>query len=222
MTEMVKLTAKEFLLLQYFLHDVRVTPVQLDDLLAVLRAVKAADAARGASVVMTCLMTADIISIPRATLHEQVAHRLRQAAKGVGVGRNQVPAEPDEIHRAILAVARGTTPDEESRQRIYGGQVVAQALWAAAQTVARRVTEAPDHWVATLARLGLSDEDAHRALMLAQQLAGQMMRLFERAAARGAPSTGRCRRRRRVRPRPSWWTCGGWCPEPCSRTPYRG
>jgi hypothetical protein len=27
-------------------------------------------------------------------------------------------------------------------------------ITAAAQTVARRVTEAPDHWVATLARLG--------------------------------------------------------------------
>src|SRR4051794_7597714 len=34
---------------------------------------------------------------------------------------------------------RGTTPDEESRQRIYGGQVIAQSLLAAYQTVEERV-----------------------------------------------------------------------------------
>jgi hypothetical protein len=35
---------------QYFLHDVRVTPVQLDDLLAVLRAVKAGEVRAGAAI----------------------------------------------------------------------------------------------------------------------------------------------------------------------------
>src|ERR1700754_4038481 len=34
---------------------------------------------------------------------------------------------------------RGTTPEEESRERIYGGQVIAQSLLAAYQTVEGRV-----------------------------------------------------------------------------------
>jgi len=36
----------------------------------------------------------------------------------------------------------------------YAGGHAMGEITAAAQTVARRVTEAPDHWVATLARLG--------------------------------------------------------------------
>jgi acyl-CoA thioesterase-2 len=44
-----------------------------------------------------------------------------------------------ELERLEVNLFRGTTPDEESRQRIYGGQVIAQSLLAAYQTVEDRV-----------------------------------------------------------------------------------
>lgn len=43
------------------------------------------------------------------------------------------------LERLEVNLFRGTTPDEESRQRIYGGQVIAQSLLAAYQTVEERV-----------------------------------------------------------------------------------
>ncbi|MCR5878201.1 acyl-CoA thioesterase II [Phenylobacterium sp. J367] len=43
------------------------------------------------------------------------------------------------LERLEVNLFRGTTPDEESRQRIYGGQVIAQALNAAYETVEDRV-----------------------------------------------------------------------------------
>ena len=44
-----------------------------------------------------------------------------------------------ELERLEVNLFRGFTPDEESRQRIYGGQVIAQSLLAAYQTVEARV-----------------------------------------------------------------------------------
>src|SRR3982751_6864534 len=44
-----------------------------------------------------------------------------------------------ELERLEVNLFRGATPDEESRQRIYGGQVIAQSLLAAYQTVEERV-----------------------------------------------------------------------------------
>src|SRR3954447_25311394 len=43
------------------------------------------------------------------------------------------------LERLEVNLFRGATPDEESRQRIYGGQVIAQSLLAAYQTVEERV-----------------------------------------------------------------------------------
>lgn len=43
------------------------------------------------------------------------------------------------LERLEVNLFRGTTPDEESRQRIYGGQVIAQSLLAAYETVEDRV-----------------------------------------------------------------------------------
>jgi acyl-CoA thioesterase-2 len=43
------------------------------------------------------------------------------------------------LERLEVNLFRGTTPDEESRQRIYGGQVIAQALNAAYETVEDRI-----------------------------------------------------------------------------------
>ena len=44
-----------------------------------------------------------------------------------------------DLERLEVNLFRGTTPDEESRQRIYGGQVIAQSLLAAYKTVEDRV-----------------------------------------------------------------------------------
>ena len=44
-----------------------------------------------------------------------------------------------ELERLEVNLFRGVTADEESRQRIYGGQVIAQSLLAAYQTVEDRV-----------------------------------------------------------------------------------
>ncbi len=44
-----------------------------------------------------------------------------------------------ELERLEVNLFRGTTPDEESRERIYGGQVIAQSLLAAYETVEDRV-----------------------------------------------------------------------------------
>jgi acyl-CoA thioesterase-2 len=43
------------------------------------------------------------------------------------------------LERLEVNLFRGTTPEEESRERIYGGQVIAQALLAAYQTVEERL-----------------------------------------------------------------------------------
>ncbi|MBL8556939.1 MAG: acyl-CoA thioesterase II [Phenylobacterium sp.] len=43
------------------------------------------------------------------------------------------------LERLEVNLFRGTTPDEEGRQRIYGGQVIAQSLLAAYETVEARV-----------------------------------------------------------------------------------
>src|SRR6476469_4427741 len=43
------------------------------------------------------------------------------------------------LERLEVNLFRGVTPDEESRQRIYGGQVIAQSLLAAYETVEDRV-----------------------------------------------------------------------------------
>jgi acyl-CoA thioesterase-2 len=43
------------------------------------------------------------------------------------------------LERLEVNLFRGTTPEEESRERIYGGQVIAQALLAAYETVEARV-----------------------------------------------------------------------------------
>src|SRR3954470_7295176 len=44
-----------------------------------------------------------------------------------------------ELERLEVNLFRGVTPDEESRERIYGGQVIAQSLLAAYETVEERV-----------------------------------------------------------------------------------
>src|SRR5678815_2288488 len=44
-----------------------------------------------------------------------------------------------ELERLEVNLFRGTTPDEESRERIYGGQVIAQSLLAAYETVEERL-----------------------------------------------------------------------------------
>src|ERR1051325_10072640 len=51
----------------------------------------------------------------------------------------QTLMETLQLERLEVTLSRGTTPDEESRQRIYGGQVIAQSLLAAYQTVEDRV-----------------------------------------------------------------------------------
>jgi acyl-CoA thioesterase II len=43
------------------------------------------------------------------------------------------------LERLEVNLFRGTTPEEESRERIYGGQVIAQSLLAAYQTVEARI-----------------------------------------------------------------------------------
>jgi acyl-CoA thioesterase-2 len=51
----------------------------------------------------------------------------------------QTLVETLKLERLEVNLFRGTTPDEESRQRIYGGQVIAQSLLAAYETVEERV-----------------------------------------------------------------------------------
>src|ERR1051325_9195650 len=51
----------------------------------------------------------------------------------------QTLMETLQLERLEVTLSRGTTPDEESRERIYGGQVIAQSLLAAYQTVEDRV-----------------------------------------------------------------------------------
>jgi len=48
-------------------------------------------------------------------------------------------AETLKLERLEVNLFRGTTPDEDKRQRIYGGQVIAQSLLAAYETVEDRV-----------------------------------------------------------------------------------
>jgi acyl-CoA thioesterase-2 len=51
----------------------------------------------------------------------------------------QTLVETLQLERLEVNLFRGTTPDEESRERIYGGQVIAQSLLAAYETVEGRV-----------------------------------------------------------------------------------
>ncbi len=51
----------------------------------------------------------------------------------------QTLVENLKLERLEVNLFRGTTPEEESRERIYGGQVIAQSLLAAYETVEDRV-----------------------------------------------------------------------------------
>src|SRR5690349_12808960 len=51
----------------------------------------------------------------------------------------QTLVETLRLERLEVNLFRGTRPEEESRERIYGGQVIAQSLLAAYQTVEDRV-----------------------------------------------------------------------------------
>ncbi len=51
----------------------------------------------------------------------------------------QTLVETLQLERLEVNLFRGTTPGEEARQRIYGGQVIAQSLLAAYETVEERV-----------------------------------------------------------------------------------
>ena len=51
----------------------------------------------------------------------------------------QTLVETLQLERLEVNLFRGTTPEEESRERIYGGQVIAQSLLAAYETVEARV-----------------------------------------------------------------------------------
>jgi acyl-CoA thioesterase-2 len=51
----------------------------------------------------------------------------------------QTLVENLQLERLEVNLFRGTTPDEEARARIYGGQVIAQSLLAAYETVEARV-----------------------------------------------------------------------------------
>ncbi|MEW5686785.1 MAG: acyl-CoA thioesterase II [Pseudomonadota bacterium] len=51
----------------------------------------------------------------------------------------QTLAETLKLERLEVNLFRGTTPDAEQRQRIYGGQVIAQSLLAAYETVEERI-----------------------------------------------------------------------------------
>ena len=51
----------------------------------------------------------------------------------------QTLVETLQLEQLEVNLFRGATPDEESRQRIYGGQVIAQSLLAAYETVEARV-----------------------------------------------------------------------------------
>jgi acyl-CoA thioesterase II len=51
----------------------------------------------------------------------------------------QTLVETLKLERLEVNLFRGTTPEEESRERIYGGQVIAQSLLAAYETVEDRV-----------------------------------------------------------------------------------
>jgi acyl-CoA thioesterase-2 len=51
----------------------------------------------------------------------------------------QTLVEALKLERLEVNLFRGTTPEEESRERIYGGQVIAQSLLAAYETVEDRV-----------------------------------------------------------------------------------
>jgi acyl-CoA thioesterase-2 len=53
--------------------------------------------------------------------------------------KTQTLAETLRLERLEVNLFRGTTPDKEQRQRIYGGQVIAQSLLAAYETVDGRV-----------------------------------------------------------------------------------
>jgi acyl-CoA thioesterase-2 len=52
---------------------------------------------------------------------------------------SQTLAETLKLERLEVNLFRGTTPDKEQRQRIYGGQVIAQSLLAAYETVEDRI-----------------------------------------------------------------------------------
>src|SRR6476660_8732100 len=51
----------------------------------------------------------------------------------------QTLIETLQLERLEVNLFRGTTPEEESRERIYGGQVIAQSLLAAYETVEERL-----------------------------------------------------------------------------------
>src|SRR4051794_13379001 len=51
----------------------------------------------------------------------------------------QTLVETLRLERLEVNLLRGTTPEEESRERIYGGQVIAQSLLAAYETVEARI-----------------------------------------------------------------------------------
>ena len=51
----------------------------------------------------------------------------------------QTLSETLKLERLEVNLFRGTTPDDEQRQRIYGGQVIAQSLLAAYETVEDRI-----------------------------------------------------------------------------------
>ena len=51
----------------------------------------------------------------------------------------QTLVETLQLERLEVNLFRGTTSEEESRERIYGGQVIAQSLLAAYETVEDRI-----------------------------------------------------------------------------------
>src|SRR5215468_12268256 len=62
---------------------------------------------------------------------------LRNCSIGRGMD-TQTLVENLKLERLEVNLFRGTTPEEESRERIYGGQVIAQSLLAAYETVEDR------------------------------------------------------------------------------------
>jgi ATP-dependent helicase HrpA len=75
-------------------------------------------------------LKAEHLHVLRIREWQDLVAQLRQAAKAVGVHRNQQPAEPDAIHRALLAGLLSHVGLRDPRRREYGGARGARfALW---------------------------------------------------------------------------------------------
>ena len=86
---------------------------------------------------------AEFLHYLRVREWQDLVEQIRQAAKGVGVKRNQVPAEPDEIHRAILSGLLSHVGVKDAAGREFQGARGARFAIFPGSALARR----PPAWV---------------------------------------------------------------------------